>query len=562
MLQYFPEIHVALARRGLLSLQTGIRTLINQIHSPEHDTGSPGITPRSPAPPRGEEKESFPLAAGEFWNRHFWTAFALLVFALASVIYWPVRHFEFLNFDDNSYVCDNPYIAKGLTWETVRWAFEANLAYFSKSAEYWSPLTLLSRLLDSQLFGVNAGAFHLSSALWHCINTVLLAVALTKLTGNRSRSGLVALIFLVHPLSLEPVCWLSARKDLVSACFFFVTLIAYAGYAKKPCGRTYAGLLFCYVLAVMAKPMTVSTPFLLLALDFWPLKRWDAARDSQARLRLLLEKIPLLALASGAGFLAFVSQKNWGALEPLHSYALDQRIENAFLSYATYLRRIAFPTDLAIYYSYPSSLLVPGIACMTLITALTYVVVRSAKRLPCLTVGWLWFGLVLGPVIGLLQYGAQAMADRYAYPSMIGILVAVVWWAGDSLKRRREISAAIAAALLVYFTILSAHHVDSFRNSESAFYNAAQNSANNDLCWFNLADCYMKRQQFLKAREALIHAAEIDPENLRTWANLGSVDALIGNDVEAFDAYAKSVELSEYDPGQVSYLAGLSDPHR
>jgi hypothetical protein len=282
-------------------------------------------------------------------RRGWWFAFVAVAAILAWFIYHPVSRFDFLNFDDPTYLRDNPWLKRGLNWESLRWAFIANLSEFSKRAEYWGPITLISRLIDAQLFGVDAGAFHVTSALLHLLNSILLAVGLWQLTGKWARSVVVGLLFLVHPLNAEPVCWLSARKDLLSATFLFVTLIAYANYLRRQNGRSYLLLLAAYAASLMSKPMGMSTPFLLLLVDWWPLRRWEAAEGKRPDWRrLLAEKVPLLILAAIAALLAYLSQQDWGALGTGAVYSAPIRIENALVSYAVYFRRVFWPTSIPI----------------------------------------------------------------------------------------------------------------------------------------------------------------------------------------------------------------------
>src|SRR4051812_33649586 len=240
-----------------------------------------------------------------------WSLFFGAVLLLGALIYHPVRHFDFLVLDDPFAVKDNPWMAKGLSWASLRWAFLANLTEHSPNAEYWQPLTLLSRLADAQIYGMNAGAFHVSNVLLHLVNASLVAGALYRLTGSAARSAVVAIIFLVHPQNVEPVCWLAARKDLMNATFYLCTLMAYGWYAQRPTGRRYGLVLLAYLACLASKPMGVSLPFVLLVLDWWPLRRWPAATQAK---KLLIEKIPFVIMAGLAAVLAMQSQADWGAV--------------------------------------------------------------------------------------------------------------------------------------------------------------------------------------------------------------------------------------------------------
>jgi hypothetical protein len=341
------------------------------------DALAPAADPPAPAAPGGSHPKSFVQ-----WR---WPVFAALTVLIGLLIYFPVRHFEFLNFDDDRFISENPWLTRGFGWASLRWAFTANLTEFSMRAEYWSPLTLISRLLDARLYGIAAGPFHVTSALLHGLNALLLCGALFRLTGNWRRSALVALIFLAHPLNVEPVCWLSARKDVLSGTFFFCTLLAYAHYARRPCAKTYAWLLGAFCCALMAKPMVITTPLVLLALDWWPLGRWQAARGQrEEQLKLIAEKLPLIILSIGGAILAVLSQQDAGAIGSTTKFPLLARVNNALVSYVLYLRRIFWPSDLAAFYPHPKTSLPlwEGAAAAVVLAVFSVFALRLAKRAP------------------------------------------------------------------------------------------------------------------------------------------------------------------------------------
>jgi Tfp pilus assembly protein PilF len=474
-----------------------------------------------------------------------WWLFLGLTVLLGWLIYHPVGHFEFLNFDDDIYLSNNPWMKRGLTGESLRWAFGANLTEFSQRAEYWSPITLLSRLADAQIHGLNAGAFHVTSALLHVLNAALLCAALSALTGKWKRSAVVALIFLVHPLNVEPVGWLSARKDLLSATFFFCTLLAYAHYVKRQTGGRYALLLLAFCGGLMSKPMGVTTPLILLVLDGWPLGRWaQAAGRREEQIRLIAEKLPLLLLAIGGAVLAVVSQHDWGALQSAGLYPLPVRIENALLSYALYVRRVFWPSDLAIYYPHPGlglPLWQAGLALLFLCVA-TVGAWGLRKRAPFALAGWLWFGLALGPVIGLVQIGNQAMADRYAYPSVIGIFVAVVWGAAELLRKRPAAGALGGIVVLGLFTAVSMRQVLFWRDSEAAFSHALEVTRNNDLAYFNLACAEVAKGDLEKAREHYLLSLKIRQRSA-IWNDLAVLEETLGHEDAAAADYQVALRL-------------------
>ena len=418
-----------------------------------------------------------------------WWIFLGLIVVLGWFIYHPVRNFEFLNFDDDNYLSENPWLKKGLTEQSVRWAFIANLTEFSKRAEYWSPLTLLSRLADAQIYGVNPGPFHVTSALIHLLNAALLGVALWYLTGAWRRSVAVALLFLVHPLNVEPVCWLSARKDILSATFFFATLLAYAHYLRRQNVWRYLILLGAFCACLMSKPMGVTVPFILILLDWWPLGRWKDAGGNRAEYaRLIAEKIPLLLLAAAAAALAVRSQQDWGALASGSVFTMQVRVENALVSYALYFRRVFWPSDLCIYYPHPGpSLPLWHVAVAgTMLVAISVGAVLLRRRAPYFLAGWLWFGVVLGPVIGLMQIGSQAMADRYAYPSVIGLFIMIAWGGAAVLRERRQVAWTLGTAALAALAVCASRQVFFFRDSEAAFSRAIAVTQDNVMAHLNL----------------------------------------------------------------------------
>ncbi len=488
-----------------------------------------------------------------------WWLFLLVAAALALAIYGPVRAFEFINFDDDAYLENNPWLKRGFTWQSMEWAFVANLLQFSPHAEYWSPLTLLSRLADAQFFGVNAGAFHVTSACIHFLNALLLCAALFKLTGAWTRSAAVALLFLVHPLNVEPVCWLSARKDLLSATFAFATLLAYAHYAAKPARGRYALLLAAFCGALMAKPMAVTLPLLLMLLDWWPLKRWQTAKSSSARWALLLEKAPLLMLAVGAAVLAVQSQRDWGAIQSEADFPLVTRVNNALVSYVIYLRRIVWPSDLAIYYPHAGSALSIwwGAGAAIILVAATVVFLRMARKSPFILTGWIWFGVALGPVIGLVQIGGQAMADRYAYIPVIGIFVATVWTAADAAKKCRPIATAAGAIAIAMLALAAARQTLTWRNSETVFERDLAVAPSNYLAFLSLGNVRFMRGEYTQAATFYRKSIAMKPAQPSAWNNLGAVEDAQGNDLAAIEDYRRALQMDPNDRKSLLHLGSL-----
>jgi len=484
--------------------------------------------------------------------------FAGLALFLALLIYLPVRHFAFLNFDDPVYLEHNPWLAHGLNWASLHWAFTANLIEHSPNAEYWEPLTLLSRLFDAQIYGIQAGPFHVTSAVLHFLNALALCAALYRLTNQWGRSAVVALLFLVHPLSVEPACWLSARKDLLSGTFFFATLWAYGYYTSQPSAKRYRLLVLTYCAALMAKPMAVSIPFVLLILDGWPLGRWGKAFGNRKEQRhLLVEKIPLFILAGIGALLAVVSQQDIGAMQTSTSLSLPLRVENALVSYAVYVRRIFWPNDLTIYYPHPGPFLPlwKAVVAALFLVAVTVAALRLWRRAPFLLSGWLWFGIVLGPVIGLVQIGGQAMADRYAYPSAIGIFVMAVWGAAECLRQSQASRAVLAGACIASLTLVSMRQVTFWRDSEAAFSRAVAVTQNNGLAYLDLGSALLAKQEFARARENYFKAVGIMPFVSMAWQDLGTSEAALGHDDIALEDLAHALTL---DPNNSKSMLGIA----
>ncbi len=370
---------------------------------------------------------------------------ALLLLATAAV-FGQTLDFGFVNFDDRTYVSENPHLAAGLTTETIGWAFTTDCC------SNWHPLTWLSYLLDHQLYGLKPWGYHLSNVVLHGAAAVLLFLVLWRMTGDLWPSALVAAVFAVHPLRAESVAWISERKDVLSGLFFMLTLGAYAGYAGRPFSwARYLALVLLFALGLMAKPMLVTLPLVLLLLDFWPLGRirLSAAAAALPR-RVLAEKLPLLALSAASCAATWWAQQK--AMSDFDALPSTSRAANAAVSCLTYVGQLFYPVKLAVFYPYPPhGYAVWQVAALLLLAGVTAGVVAYWRRFPWLPVGWFWYLGMLAPVIGLVQVGAQANADRYTYLPQIGLLIALVWSVKGVLQARPEHAwvAGVAAAVVV-----------------------------------------------------------------------------------------------------------------
>ena len=364
--------------------------------------------------------------------------FALALLTLA--LYWPVVGHDFVNYDDGLYVTDNPHVQAGLTLDNIAWAFSTG------HASNWHPVTWLSHLIDFSCFGWFAGGHHLVNVLFHTANTLLLFLLLRRLTGSLWRCAIVAALFAWHPLHVESVAWVAERKDLLSLFFLLLSLSAYVGYVKQPSPGRYTLTLACFALGLMAKPMIVTLPCLLLLLDWWPLARLrlsatDAGENPSPRSHLwplVCEKLPFFALAAASCVVTVWTQHQTGALRTFHAVPLSARLANTVTAYACYLWKMIWPADLAVLYPMPSSWpLAMVLGSALALAGLSLFAWRWRTQFPWVVVGWCWFVVTLVPVIGLVQVGEQAMADRYTYLPLIGVFLALTWGVEAATVARR-----------------------------------------------------------------------------------------------------------------------------
>jgi tetratricopeptide (TPR) repeat protein len=371
--------------------------------------------------------------------------------SITVLVYSSVGSYEFSNFDDPQYIFENPQVAHGINWSSVQWAFTTG------HASNWHPLTWISHMVDVQLFGLQPGAHHYVNLFLHVLNTLLLFGFLVRTTGAKGRSALVAALFAVHPLHVESVVWISERKDVLSTLFFMLTLWAYAAYARLPGIRRYLLVMMLLALGLMSKPMLVTMPFLLLLLDAWPLKRITIDSNKLKTItRLLVEKTPLFALVAVSSVITFVVQNKGGAVQNLDAIPIALRLSNALVSYVAYIGNMAWPSGLAIMYPFPTS--IPTwkyTGALVLLLATTIVSIKAMRRYPYLPVGWLWYLGTLVPVIGIVQVGSQALADRYTYIPLIGLFLIIAWGGYDLLGRGSTKPARLIVLCLLLLISLS-----------------------------------------------------------------------------------------------------------
>jgi protein O-mannosyl-transferase len=471
-------------------------------------------------------------------RRQTWLVCLLLAVAVAAV-YWPALDCDFVQFDDPDYVTANPHIQNGLSWPMAAWAFRSGYA------ANWHPLTWLSHALDVQLFGLNPEGHHATSMAWHLANSIVLFLLLRSLTGAQWRSAAVAGLFAVHPLHVESVAWVSERKDVLSTFFWLLTVAAYVRYAQG--GKVFYGLsLFCFILALMAKPMVVTLPFVLLLLDYWPLGRL-ANPSGQTIGRLLLEKAPFLLLAIASCVITFLVQQHAGVMSPLTKISIGARLDNMPVAYERYMGRTFWPGSLAAFYPHPRFWppwrLITAIA---LLAGITVWAVWRRRSQPYLAVGWFWFLGMLVPVIGLVQVGNQAMADRYAYLPIAGIFIMTVWGAWELLsgwpggKSAAAILASLAIASCAALTWRQAHF---WKNTVTLFVHASEITADNYDAFYNLGRYWQHKGDTARAAAYYQKSLQAKPDYALAHNNLGYIllqDGKTGAAIEQFEAALQS----------------------
>ena len=441
-----------------------------------------------------------------------------LLLALATVaIYAQTATHGYIAYDDDQYIYENSLVKAGLTASNIAWA---STTFFYAN---WHPLTWISYMLDFSLWGENPGAQHLENVAFHLACAVLLFLLLARMTRRPWRAAMVAAIFAVHPLHVESVAWISERKDVVSTFFEMLTLLLYVRYVSKPGGARYVAVAAMFAVSLLAKSMAVTFPFVLLLLDYWPLRRFDWPPKPAGLRPLVMEKLPLLAISAAASVAAFQAQRNWGAVASLSNLPLVTRAGNAAVAYLAYLGKTFWPSDLAVFY--PARVPEPGSATLALVVlvAVTFLAWRWIETRPYFAVGWLWYLGMLVPVIGLVQVGIQAMADRYTYMPMVGLSIAIVWTVADFVEGRRElrlVSAVVAIIALLALSVATFQQTAYWKTSRTLFEHTLAVTRNNHIIQNNLG-VILGREGNSKDAIALYRAAlSTAPDYAEAHANL------------------------------------------
>lgn len=462
----------------------------------------------------------------------------LALAAATLLIFWRATSNGFIDLDDDFYVLLNGNVNRGLTAAGLQWAF-VTYDYF-----YWHPLTWISHMMDSDMYGMNPWGHHLTNVLLHVANTVLVLIAFLRLTGNRWASLLATAVFAWHPLRVESVAWVAERKDLLSALFWFLSVIFYERYARTRSQKAYWYTVASMVLGLMSKPTLVTLPFAFLLLDYWPLRRTEGVPA------LLKEKVPMFLLAALSSVLTYVGQQEMGAVAT-GVLPLSLRISNSILSYARYLGKMVWPEPLAVFYPYETALPAGQVAASAvLLLAITALCLWQWKKRPYLAVGWFWFVGTLVPTSGIVQVGLQAMADRFTYIPMFGVLLAVTVLVSE---RTRSGALWIVPAVLAFFTY---HQIGLWSDTITLFNHTLAVTPANPKLRNNLGHALMAKG---KAAEAVPHfeeALKAAPTYLRARLNLGMAQSLSGKRSDAARTFEEAVR-QQSDSGEAHMLLGM-----
>ncbi|MDX6692699.1 MAG: protein O-mannosyl-transferase [Blastocatellia bacterium] len=483
-----------------------------------------------------------------FSRNHDEILICLSLAIVTAVVYWQLGEHQFINLDDDVYVYENSAVRAGLTARGFAWAFT------TFNAANWHPLTWLSHMLDVQLFGLNAGSHLYTNLFLHILNALLLFGLLRRMTGHVWRSAMVAALFALHPLRVESVAWVSERKDVLSTLFWMLALWAYARYTEQPksLGR-YLLVVVALALGLMAKPMLVTLPFVLLLLDYWPLNRlrWRAADGGKALLAqawpLIREKLPLFALVAASGIVTYFAQQHGGAVKTLTRFPLSLRLSNSLVAYTSYLGKMLWPDKLAVYYPYELSR--PAwqtIGAALVLIGVTALALYSARRRGYMLTGWLWFLGSLVPVIGLVQVGEQSLADRYTYVPLIGVFVMLVWGAADVIKSwsfHRVAASVAAGVLLTALCVLTWRQAGRWRDNVTLYEHTLGVTSNNYVINNNLGFALSKTGRRAEGIEHLNEALRIKPDFFEAHNSLGAALTEEKRFAEALEHFEEAARL-------------------
>lgn len=472
---------------------------------------------------------------------------ALIV--MISAVYMQVGNHQFLSYDDAAYVTSNPHVASGFTGNNIIWAFT------SVDEANWHPITWLSHMADVRFYGMNPRGHHLTNVVIHTASTLLLFLLLLRLTGGLWQSAFVAALFALHPLHVESVAWVAERKDVLSALFWFLTLLMYAEFTANRKPALYFLSLFFFMLGLMSKPMLVTLPVVMLLIDFWPLNRFRSGEQEKGlsqhfgrTITLVKEKIPFFACSLVSCVITIYAQNKGGATSSLHLIPFMLRIENALVTYVMYIYKTLWPHDLAVLYLFPS--LIPlwkVFGSLIILLFLTSAAIRAGRRHPFFAVGWFWFLVTLLPVIGLIHVGNQSMADRYSYIPVIGLFIMAAWGVPvltKGLRHRERILALLAGTVIITSAALTWHQLGYWRDTISLYRHTLQVTTDNYLINYNLGLALAEKGDLEAAIQEYRKALQINPDFTKARNNLGLALAQKGDLEAAILEYRKVLQIN------------------
>ncbi|MCK4752078.1 MAG: tetratricopeptide repeat protein [Planctomycetes bacterium] len=478
----------------------------------------------------------------------FWICVVLVL--VTTAVYWQVHEHEFLDYDDNVYVTSNPNVNGGLTKQSVIWAFT------TYHISNWHPLTWLSHMTDCELYGLNPSGHYLTNLLLHIVNTLLLFLILRHMTGAIWPSAFVAAAFALHPLHVESVAWIAERKGLLGMFFWLLIMWAYVRYAQCPDIRKFSLVFLFLALGLMAKPILVTLPFVLLLLDYWPLQRTQWNNRGEI-IRLIVEKIPLFVLTAVSAIVTFIGE----AVTPGELFPLSSRISNAVVSYLSYIGKMFWPVRLAVFYPHRIGTLSTWqvVAAALLLIIITVLVIRSSRTRKYLLVGWLWYVVTLLPVIGFIQVGLQSMADRYTYLPLVGLFIMIAWGAAElcSDKLYRKVTVKIlTGAAIIAMVICTRVQLSYWQNGETLFKHSLDVTENNHVMHNSLGVMFASRGRFSEAINQFHLSLSITPGYASTHYNLACTFQLQGKIDEAITQYKAVLQII---PGDVEVYVRIGE---
>ncbi len=470
-------------------------------------------------------------------NKRYVLLICLGLILCSFVAYEPMRHNGFVGYDDEDYVTNNEHVLSGLNSESIVWAFT------TPHVSNWHPVTWISHMVDCQLFGVNALGHHITNLLLHIINTLLLFLLFKRMTRAVWASAFVAAVFALHPLHVESVAWIAERKDVLSAFFCILTIWAYVRYTERVSFGRFAVVMVLFALGLMSKPMVVTLPFVLLLLDYWPLCRFKNVG------RLIAEKLPLFALAATSSIITFIVQKNYGAVAQTETVGLGLRASNAIVSYVMYITKMVWPSGLAVLYPLSNETLPlqQWVVSLIIVLVVSIGVIWTTKQQRYLTTGWLWYVGTLIPVIGLVQVGSQAMADRYMYLPLVGLSIMIAWGIGEFSERWRYQKIIVAIGMIgvvAAMVICTRTQVTYWEKNTTLFERALAVTKNNYVMHYNLGRELHKQDRFDEAIGHYNRTLRIEPRHIKAYNNLGLALKSQGKFDEAINSFNEAIKVA------------------